>query len=227
MKTSLPTPPRREGRRLSLDAPGSRTRRRARSAPKEAIHPAVSPSVEALWAERPFVALLLRALHVPARDREDLLQTVLLGAWKAIRARRYRPDPLRPPRAAMRAWLHGVVWRQVSHYRESACVRREILCNAPLSPAGKAPVEIEGELLARAALREVTALPSGHREVLLAAAGPLSLVAWARARGMNPDSAASRLRRARRALAERLASPRLPFEAAVRRGGPSVTPAPG
>ncbi|WP_437906288.1 sigma-70 family RNA polymerase sigma factor [Sorangium sp. So ce327] len=173
----------------------------------------VSPSIEALWAERPFVALLLRALHVPARDREDLLQTVLLGAWEAIRARRYRPDPRRHPRAALRAWLHGVIWRQVSHYRESAYVRCEILCSAPLSPAGQPPVEIERELLARAALREVAALPVGHREVLLAAAGRLSLVAWARARHMNPNSAASRLRRARRALAEKLASPRLPFGA--------------
>lgn len=217
MKTSLPTPPSWEGRRLSSDAPGSRTPRRPRIAPHEALHPAVSPSIEALWAERPFVAPLLRALHVPARDREDLLQTVLLGAWEAIRARRYRPDPRRHPRAALRAWLHGVVWRQVSHYRQSARIRCEILFDAPLAPAGHAPVEIEGELLARAALREVAALPRGHREVLLAAAGRLSLVAWARACGMNPDSAASRLRRARRALAERLASPRLPSgEGAVR-----------
>ncbi|WP_437911578.1 sigma-70 family RNA polymerase sigma factor [Sorangium sp. So ce302] len=176
-----------------------------------------SPSIEVLWAERPFVALLLRALHVPARDREDLLQTVLLGAWKAIRARRYRPDPRRHPRHALRAWLHGVVWRQVSHYRDKAHVRCEILCGAPLAPAGQAPLEIEGELLARAALREVAALPAGHREVLLAVAGRLSLVAWARKRRMNPNSAATRLRRARRALAERLASPRLPFsEGAVR-----------
>jgi RNA polymerase sigma-70 factor (ECF subfamily) len=194
-------------------------RRRARSAPNEALHPAVSPSIEALWAERPFVALLLRALHVPVRDREDLVQTVLLGAWEAILARRYRPDPRRHPRAALRAWLHGVVWRQVSHYRQSACIRCEILLDAPLVPAGQAPVEIEGMLLARAALREVAALPRGHREVLLAAAGRRSLVAWARARRMNPNSAASRLRRARRALAERLGSrsPRLPFgEGALR-----------
>ncbi|WP_437530378.1 sigma-70 family RNA polymerase sigma factor [Sorangium sp. So ce726] len=211
MKTPLLTSPWRQGRPLSSDAPGSRTRRRARSTPNEALHPVVSPSTEALCAERPFVAVLLRALHVPARDREDLLQTVLLGAWEAIRARRYRPDPRRHPRAALRAWLHGVVWRQVCHYRERACIRCEILCSAPLSPAGQVPVEIEGELVARAALREVAALPRGHREVLLAAAGRLSLVAWARARGMNPNSAASRLRRARRALAERLASPRQPF----------------
>ncbi|WP_437590006.1 sigma-70 family RNA polymerase sigma factor [Sorangium sp. So ce1000] len=136
---------------------------------------------------------------------------MLLGAWEAIRARRYRPDPRRQPRAALRTWLHGVVWRQVSHYRESACVRREILCSEPLTPADQTPVEIEGELLARAALREVAALPMGHREVLLAAAGRLSLVVWARRRRMNPNSAASRLRRARRALAERLASPRPPF----------------
>ncbi|WP_437484950.1 sigma-70 family RNA polymerase sigma factor [Sorangium sp. So ce1014] len=171
----------------------------------------VSPSIEALWAERPFVALLLRSLRVPARDRADLLQTVLLGAWEAIRVCRYRPDPLRHPRHAVRAWLHGIVWRQVSHYRESAYVRRAILCGAPLALDGQAHVEIEGELLARAALREVAALSVGHREVLLAAAGRLSLVAWARAGGMNPHSAASRLRCARRALAERLASPRLPF----------------
>lgn len=107
MKTPLPIPPRREGRRLSFDAPGSRPRRRARSAPNEALHPVVSPSVEALWAERPFVALLLRSLRVPARDRADLLQTVLLGAWEAIRVCRYRPDPLRHPRRAPRGPSRG------------------------------------------------------------------------------------------------------------------------
>lgn len=212
MKPRSPLPPPWEGRRLSSDVPESRTRRRARNTPKEALHPVVSPSIEALWAERPFIALLLRALHVPARDREDLLQTVLLGAWEAIQARRYRPDPRRHPRHALRAWLHGIAWHQVSHHRESAYVRRVVLRGAPLALDGQAHVEIEGELFARAALREVAALPGGHREVLLAATGPLSLVAWARARGMNPNSAASRLRRARRALAERLASPtRLPF----------------
>ncbi|WP_437293003.1 hypothetical protein [Sorangium sp. So ce426] len=107
------------------------------------LHPVASPSIEVLWAERPFVALLLRALHVPARDRDDLLQTVLLGAWKAIRARRYRPDPLRHPRHALRAWLHGVVWHQVSHYRDRAHVRCEILLGAPLAPAGQAHVEMK------------------------------------------------------------------------------------
>ncbi|WP_438017481.1 sigma-70 family RNA polymerase sigma factor [Sorangium sp. So ce315] len=218
MKTPSPIPPRREGRRLSSDVPGPWTRRRARNTPKEALHPVVSPSIEALWAERPFIALLLRALHVPARDREDLLQSVLLGAWEAIRTRRYRPDPRRHPRHALRAWLHGIAWRQVSHYHESAYVRRVVLRGAPRVLDGRAQFEIQGELFARTALREVAALPVGHRELLLAAAGPLSLIAWARARGMNRNSAASRLRRARRALAERLASPtRLPFgEGAVR-----------
>jgi RNA polymerase sigma-70 factor (ECF subfamily) len=132
---------------------------------------------------------------------------VLLGAWEAIQACRYRPDPLRHPRHALRAWLHGIAWRQASHYRESAYVRREILRGASLALAGEAHVEIDGALLARAALRRVAALSVGHREVLLAAAGPLSLAAWARARGMNPHSAASRLRCARKALAARLAAP--------------------
>jgi RNA polymerase sigma-70 factor (ECF subfamily) len=211
MKTPLPISRRRARSRVPTEVAKPRTGRRSRSAPNEALHPAVSPSIEALWAERPLVALLLRTLRVPARDREDLLQTVLLGAWEAIRACRYRPGPLRHPRDALRAWLHGVVWRQVSHYRESAYVRRAILGGALPALARQAHVEIEGGLLARAALREVAALAVGHREVLHAAAGPLSLVAWARARDMNPNSAASRLRCARRALADRLASPRPPF----------------
>lgn len=210
MKTPSSIPPRRGSRRLPSDVPESQTRRRPRGASPEVLHPAVLPSIEALWAERPFVALLLRNLHVPARDRKDLLQTVLLGVWEAIQACRYRPDPLRHPRHALRAWLHGIAWRQASHYRESARVRREILRGAPLTLAGEAHVEIEGELVARAALRQVAALPRGYREVLLAAAGPLGLAAWARARGMNPASAASRLRCARRALAARLAAPRGP-----------------
>lgn len=209
MKTPLPLPiPARRGRsRPPSDVPEPRTRRCARSTSKDALPPALSPSIEALWAERPFVARLLRTLRVPARDRKDLLQTVLLGAWEAIRASRYRPDPLRHPRHALRAWLHGVVWHQVSHYRESAYIRRTILRGTPRALAREARIEVDGQLLARAALREVAALPEDHREVLLAAVGPLSLVAWARGRGMNPNSAATRLRCVRMAMAERLASP--------------------
>lgn len=214
MKTPLPILARRERCRLPSDVPEPRTRRRIRSTPNEAV----SPSIEALWAERPFITLLLRALRVPVRDREDLLQTVLLGAWEAMRTSRYRPNPLRHPRHALRAWLHGIVWRQVSRYRESAYVRRAILRSTPLALTGEAHVEIEGALLARAALRELDALPASHRDVLLASAGPQSFAAWARARGMNPHSAASRLRCARRALVERLTSAGLPLgEGAVRR----------
>ncbi|WP_434047137.1 MULTISPECIES: RNA polymerase sigma factor [Sorangium] len=155
--------------------------------------------MQAILAERGIVLATLAG--IPKRDRADVEQAVFIGAWSAIRRGGYRPDPKLKPRDALRKWLHGIAWRQASHYFESAWVRRFILDPHPLWFLGE-PVgpDLHAQVEARELLRTLDELPEHHREILLAIDMPETLSAYARRRGMSPFTAASRLRIARRAL---------------------------
>lgn len=93
----------------------------------------------------------------------------------------------------------------MSHYVDSAYVRYVVLHAQPLGllrePAGPS---LEAQIDARADLQALAQLTPWQREMLLAVDRPESLVAFAKARGMNPYTAASRLRIAREALALKL-----------------------
>ncbi|WP_438026370.1 RNA polymerase sigma factor [Sorangium sp. So ce233] len=132
-------------------------------------------------------------------------QVVVIAAWSAIRRGKYRPDPKVKPRDALRKWLHGIAWRQAAHYFESAYVRRFILDPQPLGRLrGVVGPDLHAQVEARDLLRAVERLEPRHQEILLAVDAPETLSAYARQRGMNPFTAASRLRIARQALAVRL-----------------------
>ncbi|WP_437500910.1 RNA polymerase sigma factor [Sorangium sp. So ce1099] len=169
------------------------------------LRAAAFPPVDALVAEPRLIAARLIACGVPACDREDLLQIVLVAAWKAIQSGRYRPDPRADPRRALYAWLQGITWRQAGHHLGRAHVRREVPVDDPRALVDEGSVDPDRRLLARAALRALADLPAPHRELLLAAADPRSITAHARAHCIAPATAARRLQLARKALAHRIA----------------------
>ncbi|WP_437829272.1 RNA polymerase sigma factor [Sorangium sp. So ce1153] len=148
---------------------------------------------------------VLVANGVPQRDRADVEQQVVIGAWDSARRGMYRPDPGDEPRKALRRWLWGIAWRKTGHYLNSAYVRHVVLNAQPLGllrePAGPS---LEAQIEARETLEALADLPLWQREILLSVDLPESLVAYARQRGMHPGTAASRLRIAREALALRL-----------------------
>lgn len=159
--------------------------------------------MQAILAERGIILATL--VGVPNRDRADVEQVVIVAAWRAVERGLYRPNPKLKPRDALRKWLHGIAWRQASHYFGSAWVRRFALDPQPLwlvrDPVGP---DLHAQIEARDLLRTVDELPERHREILLAVDMPESLSAYARQRGMSPFTAASRLRIARDTLALRL-----------------------
>ncbi|WP_434044087.1 MULTISPECIES: RNA polymerase sigma factor [Sorangium] len=171
--------------------------------PPAARHPRKRPPIEALLAERGVILATLAG--VPSRDRADLEQIVIAAAWRAVKRVLYRPDPRAEPRAALRAWLCGVAWRQASHYFESAWVRRFILDPHPLWFLGE-PVgpDLHAQVEARDLLRAIERLEPRHREILLAVDTPETLSAYAAQHGINPFTAASRLRIPRAMLALRI-----------------------
>ncbi|WP_437476454.1 sigma-70 family RNA polymerase sigma factor [Sorangium sp. So ce1014] len=156
--------------------------------------------MQAILAERGIVRATLAG--IPKRDRADVEQEVFLGAWRAIRRGKYRPDPKDKPRDALRKWLHGIAWRQASKYFEAAYVRRFILDPQPLGRL-RAVVgpSLDAQIEARDLLRAIERLELRHREILLAVDAPETLSAYAAQRGMSPFTAASRLRIARAMLA--------------------------
>ncbi|XXX78580.1 sigma-70 family RNA polymerase sigma factor [Sorangium sp. So ce134] len=159
--------------------------------------------MQAILAERDIVRATLAG--IPKRDRDDVEQAVFIGAWSAIRRGMYRPAPQDEPRAALRKWLHGIAWRQAGKYFESAWVRRAILHAEPLGLLrGVIGPSVDAQIEARDLLRAIERLEPRHQEILLAVDAPETLAAYAAQRGMNPFTAASRLRIARAMLALRL-----------------------
>ncbi|KYF64905.1 RNA polymerase sigma factor [Sorangium cellulosum] len=177
-------------------------RRKGAQSPPAARHPRKKPTMQAILAERSVIVAVLIASGVPSRDRADVEQQVLMGAWRSVKAGRYHPDPAIEPRTALRRWLYGISWRKAGHYINSAWVRRAVLTAQPLGrlrePVGPS---LEAQLQAREVLEALASLPPWQLEALLIVDAPETLAEYARQHGLNPHTAASRLRIAREALA--------------------------
>lgn len=86
------------------------------------------PSMGEIYALTPYIAQVLKSRGVPQSDREDLIQRVLLGAWQAIAAGRFRRDPDIP----LRAWVAEIARRQASNYWRASRSRQEELTDPDL-----------------------------------------------------------------------------------------------
>ncbi|AUX48709.1 uncharacterized protein SOCE26_102500 [Sorangium cellulosum] len=94
-----------------------RRRRSSFAAPQRTpIH--VEP--EAILVESGRLRAVLASCGVPAADRDDVLQEVLIGALVAVREDRYRPEPDMHPRSVLRRWLVGIAVHQATKYHSKA-----------------------------------------------------------------------------------------------------------
>lgn len=110
----------------------------------------------------------LRKLDVAARDIDDLTQEVMLAAWEKVCEGEFRVHPGVSARWATEGWLFGIAWRRVSHYRDRAHRRREVLMPEPLREARPRSMEPLGVLEARSALQCLARLKETGVEALLA-----------------------------------------------------------
>ncbi|AGP33139.1 sigma-70 family RNA polymerase sigma factor [Sorangium cellulosum] len=172
--------------------------------PHQPPPPAVYLDPAALLEQRPLIRRTLRARGVLPADLDDLTQDTVLGAWRSMRAGRFRPSPSAAPADALRAWLAGVAARQASHYRDKAYRRHEA---PPLDPhrlSALAAPSPEARLVARGLLRAFHRLRPELREILALAATGVTSHEIAASLSLPRPTVATRLRLARRLFARAL-----------------------
>jgi RNA polymerase sigma-70 factor (ECF subfamily) len=140
--------------------------RRRREAPPFAEHPAVFVDTKDLVAQMPDVRRFLRFLRVRGSEVPDVAQDVLLGAFRSMKAGRFRPFPGLPVAESLRRWMFGIAWRLASRHRDRAHVRRErsagLLLVLRFDPVGP-----EEQLDARRALRLLVQVGEPYRGAML------------------------------------------------------------
>ena len=124
-----------------------------------------------LLAQVPFVRALLRAMGIPRQDEDDLIQEIVIGAWRSITNGRLLIHPDVPLEPALRSWLYGITWRQVRHYRERAHRRREVPVTEPFGHERVlftlyAPAP-DGPFAAREILAALDRIPAKYRDPLV------------------------------------------------------------
>ncbi|WP_437720969.1 RNA polymerase sigma factor [Sorangium sp. So ce861] len=60
----------------------------------------------------------LRRLKVPECDRSDVMQEILLSAWRTVEAGGFHASDCLSGAKAVRRWLFVVTWHHTTHYRE-------------------------------------------------------------------------------------------------------------
>jgi RNA polymerase sigma-70 factor (ECF subfamily) len=80
---------------------------------------------------------------------------------------RYRPDPAMDPQLALRRWLMGIAFRQLSHFQQRAHRWREVPCWDPRCHEHESTQHLGPQCDAREALAALAALPRWARDVLL------------------------------------------------------------
>jgi RNA polymerase sigma-70 factor (ECF subfamily) len=142
----------------------------------------------------------LQRFGVRSADLEDLTHDVFV----VFHARRQDYDSARP----LRPWLMGIAFRVASDYRRRASHRREVLRDEPDEPADSKPSPESASERAQRRQRLLTAFekldPDRLSILLLHDVDEVPVPEIARGMGIPLNTAYSRLRLARRDLAEAL-----------------------
>ncbi|WP_437810018.1 RNA polymerase sigma factor [Sorangium sp. So ce1078] len=155
---------------------------------------AVTLDIDSIARHAATIHDVLRRWRVPSRDRADIVQEVLLGAWQSVRAGRFQPRPGVPEAVALKRWIVGISWRHASHYVTHAHWRYEVLVpSAGRLRQDHAPAPIE-QVEARKALDDLRRVDQRFRVVLALTAQGYTIAEIAAELGRNPNTVWNRLR---------------------------------
>lgn len=162
--------------------------------------PEVHSSFDAIVQHRSMIMDSLRRLKIPACDRADVLQDILLSAWRTIEAGRFHAPEHLSMKDALRRWLHVVAWHHTTHYRANqdrwergrdSYTRSAIDGHAPPPSA---------QVEARLNLRHLDRIDPALRDTVVDAALGRTAEEIAADLGQNPNTIQGRLARGREQL---------------------------
>lgn len=188
--------------------------------PPSAAPPSAYVDDRTLVREARFIQTVLVRYGVRRQDLPDRVQEVLIVAWKAIQAGHFRPPPGIPLQQGLRAWLHGIAWRQASSDRSIAHRRYEMPMGLSPDLTAVGPTT-EDQITAKQILLVFRRLPRKYQELLLLVALGTELREAALALGITKEAASARLRLGRQLFLRAIARWRRP--PALRRDKPRGT----
>lgn len=155
---------------------------------------AVTLDIDSITRHAASINHVLQRWRVPSRDRADIVQEVLLGAWQSMCAGRFQPRPGVPDAVALRRWIVGISWRHASHYVKRAHRRYEVLVPSagPLRQ-DHTPAPLE-QIEARRALHDLRRVDPRLRAVLALTAEGYTITEIAAELRHNPNTVWNRLR---------------------------------
>ena len=157
------------------------------------------------------IRAVLRRYRVPAADLPDLVQDVLVAAYRRVDEGGFRPlDPTLPLAENVAAWVAGIArWTAIESNRARARQRKVFAHETRQHPVDADAIQVpspEAQFLAKEALAVFARakLSQEHRDVVALAAEGHTAREIGEMLGIPEDTASTRLKRARRAFHEAL-----------------------
>ncbi|KYF55802.1 hypothetical protein BE04_32665 [Sorangium cellulosum] len=180
------------------------------------MRPEVRALFDAIVQHSSMIRDRLRRLKIPECDRADVLQDILLSAWRTVEAGGFHAREHLSMMEAIRRWLHVVVWYHTTHYREIQNrweKGRDSYTQAAINghmPPPSAQVE------ARLNLRHLDRIDPALRDVVMDSALGHTADEIAAELGQNPNTIQGRLARGREQLRRALRLHDAPTPPAIR-----------
>ncbi|AUX20922.1 ECF family RNA polymerase sigma factor [Sorangium cellulosum] len=167
-----------------------------------------------------------RRLKIPACDRSDVMQEILLSAWRTVETGGFHASECRSVGESVRRWLYVVTWHHTTHYRERQHQwekgRDSRVCSA-INDVVLPPFE---QVEARLCLRRLERIDPALRDVVADSALGYTAEEIAAERGQNPSTIQHRVERGREQLRRMLRSKNAPAPLAIRGMLASMPPLP-
>ncbi|WP_437867118.1 RNA polymerase sigma factor [Sorangium sp. So ce363] len=161
------------------------------------MRPEVRVTFDAIVQQSSMIRDRLRRLQVPACDRDDVMQDILLSVWRTVEAGGVPARKHLSMKQATRRWLDVVVWHHTTHYREFQNrwqKGRDSYAHSAIDDLMPPP---SGRVEARLSLRNLERIDPALRDVVTDFALGLTAEEIAAELGQNPNTIQERLARGR------------------------------
>ncbi|AKT38267.1 sigma-70 family RNA polymerase sigma factor [Chondromyces crocatus] len=153
----------------------------------------------------PTIRSVLHRYGVAPQRIDDAAQDILFAAWRGVASDVFVVEHGGDVDLALRRWMHGIAWRQASHYRSAAYLRREVPSGLAADFADQ-PVSfpVDEQMQARLLLESLAEHPPLQRDVAALIAVGMTRPEVAAKLGISVGVVGERLREVRQRLTKSL-----------------------